>query len=489
MVTLGEAFQDEVASDKSQQRKNLDSGYCEPQPNQEGNALSVFPVKEMGESQKTRPDAELTTSRCNEEGNNSSTIAEKLLKNMEQKNSSDSTSRDQTSQSSQEGTPHSVLPARVLPRQSPDTTTCGVHNSVANQDGTSLPQTPERAADNLQQRHRSNTGDTSHSNGDGSSLSAIPEKVPDCLQLPQSANTELHLLQCDQEVRKSSRIPDKVSQDGYNWRKYGQKLVKGNEFVRSYYRCTHPNCPAKRQVERSQGGQITDTVYLGKHEHPKPQPSPQMAAGLVVPIKKKRDEPSLAAEDDKSSNAHDPTSHHVEPAETPRLSTSSPDRAVECAISQSNRATDAVDHSGIPDSKRQKNDICNSSETLVEKPNGEPRRVVQSMSGVDIVNDGYRWRKYGQKFVKGNANPRSYYRCSTAGCSAKKHVERASHDPKLVITTYEGQHAHDTPPARTVTVNTAGADSNVVSLNGESRSTPEEKSSVGLEVVVHASAN
>lgn len=303
MVTLGEAFQDEVASDKSQQRKNLDSGYREPQPNQEGNALSVIPEKEMGESQKTRPDAELTTSRCNEEGNNSSTIAEKLLKNLEQKNSSDSISRDQTSQSSQEGTPHSVLPARVLPRQSPDTTTCGVHNSVANQDGTSLPQTPESAADNLQQRHRSNTGDTSHSNGDGSSLSAIPEKVPDCLQLPQSANTELRLLQCDQEGRKSSRIPDKVSQDGYNWRKYGQKLVKGNEFVRSYYRCTHPNCTAKRQVERSQGGQITDTVYLGKHEHPKPQPGPQMAAGLVVPIKKKRDEPSLAAEDGKKSTS------------------------------------------------------------------------------------------------------------------------------------------------------------------------------------------
>lgn len=40
------------------------------------------------------------------------------------------------------------------------------------------------------------------------------------------------------------------------------------------------------------------------------------------------------------------------------------------------------------------------------KPHGEPRHVVQTMSEVDIVNDGYRWRKYGQKLVKGNPNPR-----------------------------------------------------------------------------------
>lgn len=36
----------------------------------------------------------------------------------------------------------------------------------------------------------------------------------------------------------------------------------------------------------------------------------------------------------------------------------------------------------------------------------EPRVVVQTTSGVDILDDGYRWRKYGQKVVKGNPNPR-----------------------------------------------------------------------------------
>lgn len=43
---------------------------------------------------------------------------------------------------------------------------------------------------------------------------------------------------------------------------------------------------------------------------------------------------------------------------------------------------------------------------------------------------------------------RSYYKCTGAGCSVRKHVERASTDPKAVITTYEGKHNHDVPAAR-----------------------------------------
>lgn len=36
----------------------------------------------------------------------------------------------------------------------------------------------------------------------------------------------------------------------------------------------------------------------------------------------------------------------------------------------------------------------------------EPRVVVQTTSDIDILDDGYRWRKYGQKVVRGNPNPR-----------------------------------------------------------------------------------
>ena len=46
--------------------------------------------------------------------------------------------------------------------------------------------------------------------------------------------------------------------------------------------------------------------------------------------------------------------------------------------------------------------------TALVKPIREPRVVVQTLSEVDILDDGYRWRKYGQKVVRGNPNPRFF---------------------------------------------------------------------------------
>ncbi|XP_057958754.1 probable WRKY transcription factor 26 [Malania oleifera] len=60
-----------------------------------------------------------------------------------------------------------------------------------------------------------------------------------------------------------------------------------------------------------------------------------------------------------------------------------------------------------PNSKRRKQDSSGANIIPLVKPNPEPRVVVQIFSEVDILDDGYRWRKYGQKVVKGNPNTRS----------------------------------------------------------------------------------
>lgn len=83
---------------------------------------------------------------------------------------------------------------------------------------------------------------------------------------------------------------ERSSDDGYNWRKYGQKLVKGSEFPRSYYKCTYPNCEVKKIFERSPDGQITEIVYKGSHDHPKPQPSRRFTPGVLTSIQEDRGE-------------------------------------------------------------------------------------------------------------------------------------------------------------------------------------------------------
>ncbi|XP_030539842.1 probable WRKY transcription factor 48 [Rhodamnia argentea] len=82
-----------------------------------------------------------------------------------------------------------------------------------------------------------------------------------------------------------------------------------------------------------------------------------------------------------------------------------------------------------------------------QKRQREPRVAFMTKSEVDHLDDGYRWRKYGQKAVKNSPYPRSYYRCTSAGCGVKKRVERSSDDPSIVVTTYEGQHTHLSPAA------------------------------------------
>ncbi|KAK7819023.1 wrky transcription factor 44 [Quercus suber] len=102
-----------------------------------------------------------------------------------------------------------------------------------------------------------------------------------------------------------------------------------------------------------------------------------------------------------------------------------------------------------PRSKRRKSENQSNEAGIPGEGVQEPRIVVQNSTDTEITTDGFRWRKYGQKVVKGNPYPRSYYRCTSLKCNVRKHVERASDDPRAFITTYEGKHNHEMPVKNT----------------------------------------
>ncbi|CAA2975776.1 probable WRKY transcription factor 3 [Olea europaea subsp. europaea] len=179
----------------------------------------------------------------------------------------------------------------------------------------------------------------------------------------------------DQTYQPSNLTVDKPAEDGYNWRKYGQKQVKSSEYPRSYYRCTNSNCPVKKKVERSLEGQITEIIYKGQHNH---QPPNKRGA----------------------SNAQGSSeSSQVTPE---RVSGSSDSDEVGNAETRVNEWDDDE-----PQSKRRNIEVQTSEQATNHRTVTEPRIIVQTLSEVDLLDDGYRWRKYGQKVVKGNPFPRS----------------------------------------------------------------------------------
>ncbi|KAL9231521.1 hypothetical protein vseg_006743 [Gypsophila vaccaria] len=266
--------------------------------------------------------------------------------------------------------------------------------------------------------------------------------------------------------------PKTPKSDTYSWRKYGQKHVKNSGSSRSYFRCTNSTCCAKKKVQHfDQSGEIIEVVYKGNHNH---DPPPYIIKGfsrkksfnntsVEKPGNPFTEEPKQVLQltyecHDSGLNdcsvgtvKSDVDEQHIKTPDTTTRRESDPSTLPrEVDHGRSSNSTElalmeTMNDRDIPIKKRRIKESGKESSQSVYRTFKEPKIVVHAAGDSGISSDGYRWRKYGQKMVKGNVHPRSYYRCSSPGCPVRKHVERATDGSLAMVAMYEGEHDHEKP--------------------------------------------
>ncbi|KAH1131615.1 hypothetical protein J1N35_002993 [Gossypium stocksii] len=83
-------------------------------------------------------------------------------------------------------------------------------------------------------------------------------------------------------VETDPRDESHIVRDGFQWRKYGQKVTKHNPFPRAYFRCSMaPGCPVKKKVQRCmEDKNFLMVTYEGRHNH---EVNPSIGQSLSSP--------------------------------------------------------------------------------------------------------------------------------------------------------------------------------------------------------------
>ncbi|XP_078438508.1 putative WRKY transcription factor 40 [Wolffia australiana] len=120
----------------------------------------------------------------------------------------------------------------------------------------------EKAASSMCRKRKADSGDTAtteSSSGEGAGLNPVQEERPKA-KISKAF------------VRSSPADNSLVVKDGYQWRKYGQKVTRDNPSPRAYFRCSFaPSCPVKKKVQRSaEDRSVLVATYEGEHNHGHP---------------------------------------------------------------------------------------------------------------------------------------------------------------------------------------------------------------------------
>ncbi|CAN6332691.1 unnamed protein product [Urochloa humidicola] len=101
----------------------------------------------------------------------------------------------------------------------------------------------------------------------GSTRKRKPEDGPPS-PLPAASSKKMRVRSGGE--RATRRVEKKwTMEDGFIWRKYGQKVIHGSKYQRLYFRCTYKDdhgCMARRQVQQSEADPSVYLInYFGEH--------------------------------------------------------------------------------------------------------------------------------------------------------------------------------------------------------------------------------